>query len=132
MDTLSMAPPPDTATPSDGPSANTHLAPQQMAIGCISNSASNTTATNTLMTTTTAAATTNTTTNGTSGGGGTRLSEAAAIRKELRQARIGSSSSMDSTNSNMMFRKSYPSNSEMNASFSSTSVAGSIMVCCFY
>lgn len=129
MDTLTMAPQPVAALPSDAnPSA--HLAPQQMAVG-ISNSGSNTTTATTTMTTAPAPSS-NTTTNGSiSGGGGagegSRLSEAAAIRKELRQARIGSSSSMDSTSSNMMFRKSYPS-SEMNASFSSTSVAGSIMV----
>ncbi|KAJ6644086.1 hypothetical protein Bhyg_09052, partial [Pseudolycoriella hygida] len=45
-------------------------------------------------------------------------------KKDLRQSRIGSSSSMDSTNSSSMYRKSYP-NSDINASFSS-SVAGSI------
>lgn len=63
-----------------------------------------------------------------------------SVRKEMRQSRIGSSASMDSTISGsnggggssvggMLYRKSYPNN-DINASFSSASVAGSIQVCC--
>lgn len=60
-----------------------------------------------------------------------------SVRKEMRQSRIGSSASMDSTISGsnggssvggMLYRKSYPNN-DINASFSSASVAGSIQVC---